>query len=83
MEFVILLLIYILSAIAWHLSIRYMYTYQFKNISPGYFELIITFIPLVNTLWAFFSWVSILIDISSKNTPKKKNTVNKFFGIKR
>lgn len=84
MDWIILAIIYLVSAIAWYFAIRYQFTHEFKNISPTWFEIIITFVPFVNTLWSILWWAIIAEKIIERNINyKKRNLAAKFFKIKK
>lgn len=84
MEWIIFIVIYISSAIAWYFSIKHQFTYEFTNINPTWFEVLITFVPFVNTLWSLFNWGIILTDTyKTKNNYRNKYLAARFFGTKK
>lgn len=79
----ILISIYVLSGVAWYLSVRYEHTHRFKGIDPFAIDIIIVFIPLLNTLWSILAWGSILLrKLELKRIYEPQNITAKFFRIK-
>ena len=74
----IILIIYILSAILYYFSIRYIYTKGFcKGEDVGRAEFILLFIPIVNIISFILIFILITIDLV------RKINYNKFFNIKK
>lgn len=83
MAWIILIAIYVASAVTWYYSVRHQFTYEYKGLSPGWFEVAVIFIPFINTMWSFFYWSIYLLNlIEVKSKIKFKWDFNKFFGIK-
>lgn len=75
----ILISIYLLSGLAWYLSVRYEYTHNYKYINPDIVEFVVVFIPFINTLWAVLAWTGILTSKVEERVNKK--IIKKFFRI--
>ena len=84
MEWIIYIVIYFASAIAWYFSIRYQFTNEFKHINPTWFEVLIAFVPFINTFWSILNWGIIFANIRKKKSNyRNKYLAARFFGTKK
>ena len=54
----ILIAVYIISAYIWYKAIQRLFDPVkglWPNLEPGYFEVIVTFIPIMNTVWGILA----------------------------
>ena len=57
----ILITVYIISAYIWYKAIQRLFDPVkglWPNLEPGYFEVIVTFIPIMNTVWGILALLS-------------------------
>lgn len=65
----VLITVYIISAYIWYKAIQRLYDPVkglWYNLKPGYFEVIVTFIPIMNTVWGI---LALLDSIRIKDRP--------------
>lgn len=66
MIIIIWIFFYCCSCLLCYFGIRKRYQTNWKVLTPGWFEILITFTPFINTVWGVLTWLIILIESESK-----------------
>ncbi len=76
---VIGIIVYLLSAFGWwkYVQISHSKGGRWQSQTPGGVEIIVTFLPMFNTIWAIMAWIS--------DSPKKvgNSPASTFFSVKK